>query len=160
MAAKDPAWAKKNVTLKSIEESVGAARFRPHYRMASHGVHANPKGVTQMPDWLPSERGLVLLTGPSPAGLADPGHGALLALTSVMQAVLAWRPGEASTMLARTLDILTADAGQAYKQAHDALEADDSGPTRPPQTRTAITRSFVRLSAAAQAGARRIARRH
>jgi hypothetical protein len=146
LAAKDPSREKHNVTLKAIERSVGAERFRPRYRIASHGVHANPMGVTQVPDSLPSERGLVLLTGPSPAGLADAGHGTLVALTSVTEAVLAWKPGEASRMLTRTLDILTADAAEAYKQAHAALEVDDSGPTRHPGTGTGLRRAFARLS--------------
>ena len=130
VAAKDSAWARQNVTFKAIEESVEADRFRPRYRVASHAVHANPMGVTRMPDSLPSERGLVLLTGPSAAGLADPGYGALVSLTSVTEAVLAWRPGEASHLLARSLQLLTEDAETAYREAHDALEADDSRPTR------------------------------
>ena len=91
--------------------------------MASHGVHANPKGVTWMPDSLPSQRGLVLLTGPSPAGLAEPGHATLLALTSTTEAALASRPGDASRLLAQTLRLLTADAANAYKEAHEALGA-------------------------------------
>lgn len=150
VAAKDPSWAKKNVTFPAIEESVGADHFRPRYRIASHGVHANPMGVTQMPDSLPSEGGLVLLTGPSPAGLADPGYGTLVSLTTVTDAVLAWRPGDASRMLAHTLHLLTEDAEKAYRQAHEALEADDSGATRPRGRRT-VPRALSYISDAAHA---------
>lgn len=159
VVANDPGWAKKNVTFGAIEESVDADHFRPRYRMASHGVHANPMGVTQTPDSLPSERGLVLLTGPSPAGLADPGYGALVSLVSVTEAVLAWRPGEASRMLTQSLHLLTSDAEVAYRQAHDSLEADDSGPTRPPDRASGLSRVLNSLTAAARATLRRVGSR-
>ena len=110
--------------MKAIEKSVGADLLRPHYRMASHGVHANPKGVTWMPDSLPTERGLVLLTGPSPMGLADPGHATLISLTPVTDAVLASKPGEAARLSSRILRRLTDEAGDAYLKAHQRLERD------------------------------------
>ncbi|MFZ1992896.1 MAG: DUF5677 domain-containing protein [Solirubrobacteraceae bacterium] len=124
LAAKNPQYVKDRVTVKAIEKSVGADLLRPHYRIASHGVHANPKGVTWMPDSLPSERGLVLLTGPSPMGLADPGHATLISLTTVTDAVLASKPGEAARLSSRILQGLTDEAGDAYLKAHQRLERD------------------------------------
>lgn len=44
LAERDAAYLKKDATFSALEQAVGAAHFRPHYRMASHGVHANPKG--------------------------------------------------------------------------------------------------------------------
>jgi hypothetical protein len=32
-------------TFKDIERAAGIDHLRAHYRMASHNVHANPKGV-------------------------------------------------------------------------------------------------------------------
>jgi Family of unknown function (DUF5677) len=96
VAAKDARYAKRDVTFSALEAGVGTPHMRPYYRMASHGVHANPKGVMWAPDLLPADRGLVLLTGPSPAGLADPGHSTLISLTRVTATTLASKRGEAT----------------------------------------------------------------
>lgn len=131
LAAKDPRFITARIGIKEIEDSVGASHMRPHYRMASHGVHANPKGVTWTPDLLPAERGLVLLTGPSLAGLADPGHAALLALCSLTEAALASKAGVAAPFLVQTLNQLTDEAADAYMEAHQALEAQERGRKTP-----------------------------
>jgi len=74
-------WAAKDLngkqpTFKEIEEAVKIDHLRGHYRMASHGVHANPKGIFfSMTSMFPSE---MLLAGASNAGLADAGDGAAL----------------------------------------------------------------------------------
>lgn len=103
VAAKDARYARRDVTFSALEASVGTPHMRPYYRMASHGVHANPKGVTWTPDLLPTDRALVLLTGPSPAGLADPGHSTLASLTRVTATRLASKRGEATGLLVMVL---------------------------------------------------------
>ncbi|MGD0453236.1 MAG: DUF5677 domain-containing protein [Solirubrobacteraceae bacterium] len=123
LAAKDSRYSKRDATLPAIELSVGTQHMRPHYRMASHGIHANPKGVTWTPDLLAADHGAVLLTGPSPAGLADPGHAALISLTRVTAAALASKGGEATGLIILALLQLTDEAGEAYLQAHCELEA-------------------------------------
>jgi hypothetical protein len=128
LAAKDPSYAKKEATFPAIEQSVGTPHMRPHYRMASHGVHANPKGVTWTPDLLPSQLGAVLLTGPSPAGLADPGQATLISLTRVTATTLASKGGEATALLVTTLLQLTDEAGEAYLKAHQDLESEGTHP--------------------------------
>ena len=125
VAAKDPRYRTKNATFSAIEASVGTPQMRPYYRMASHGVHANPKGVTWTPDLLPTDRGLVLLTGPSPAGLADPGHSTLISLTRVTATTLASKGGEATGLLVLVLLQLTDEAGDAYLRAHQKLEDEE-----------------------------------
>jgi hypothetical protein len=110
--------------------------MRPHYRMASHGVHANPKSITFTPDLPEAEHGLALLTGASPAGLADPGHGTLISLTQVTATVLASKGGEATGLVIGTMLQLTDEAGHAYLEAHQTLELrraseqSSSGPAR------------------------------
>jgi hypothetical protein len=125
LAAKDPRFAKKDATLRAIEESVGTPHMRPYYRMASHGVHANPKGVTWTSDLLAAHQGAVLLTGPSPAGLADAGHWALISLTRVTATTLASKAGEATALIVMVLLKLTEEAGEAYHAAHEALEENE-----------------------------------
>ena len=123
LAAKDPRYAKKNVTLAAIEQSVGTQHMRPYYRMASHGIHANPKGITWTPDLLPTDGRGSLLTGPSPAGLADPGQSALISPTRVTASTLASKKGEATGLIILALLQLTDEAGEAYLRAHRDLEA-------------------------------------
>jgi hypothetical protein len=65
-------------TFRDIEQAAGIDHLRAHYRMASHNVHANPKGVFFKLGLLPDSQ--MLLAGPSNAGLADPGHGAAISL--------------------------------------------------------------------------------
>jgi Family of unknown function (DUF5677) len=131
LAARDPRYAKTPATIGALEDSVGTPHMRPRYRMASHGVHANPKGITWTPDLLPADRGVVLLTGPSPAGLADSGHATLISLTRVTAAALASKRGEATGLILKILLQLTDEAGQAYLEAHRALEEprNDEPPT-------------------------------
>lgn len=71
----DYGWAghhigKTRPTFKDIE-TVRIDHFRAHYRLASHNVHANPKGVFFALGMLPETQ--VLLAGSGNAGLADPG---------------------------------------------------------------------------------------
>jgi hypothetical protein len=101
---------------------VGTQHMRPYYRMASHGIHANPKGITWTPDLLPTDGRESLLTGPSPAGLADPGHSTLISLTRVTATTLASKKGEATGLIILALLQLTDEAGEAYLQAHHDLE--------------------------------------
>jgi Family of unknown function (DUF5677) len=125
LVKQDPSYAGKDVTFAAIEASVGTPHMRPYYRIASHGVHANPKGITWTSDLLPVDRGLVLLTGPSPAGLADPGHATLISLTRITACVLASKRGEATALLVTVLMQLADEAGQAYLEAHRKLEGDE-----------------------------------
>jgi len=88
--------------------------------MASHGTHANPKGVTFTPDVLREHP--VLLAGPGVAGLADPGHCALISLTQVTSALLTYKPGPSGVLVLGALLHLVDAAGDAYVEAHRAIE--------------------------------------
>ena len=64
--------AKRDPTIADIQEAAGIEHLGPYYRMASHNVHANPRGVFFKLGLIGELE--VLLAGPSNAGLADPGH--------------------------------------------------------------------------------------
>ena len=125
LVTKDSQFETRDATFPAIEASVGSPHMRPYYRMASHGVHANPKGVTWGADLIPADRGVVLLTGPSPAGLADPGQATLNSLTRVTITTLASKGGEATGLLGKVLLQLTDEAGDAYLRAHRKLESEE-----------------------------------
>lgn len=91
-------WAARLLGISSpnfadIERAVGVDHLRPFYRMASHTIHANPKG-TFFKLGLVGEEDL-LLTGPSNTGFADAGQNTAL---SIVQAT------SSLGILAATLD--------------------------------------------------------
>ncbi|MEA2192598.1 MAG: hypothetical protein QOI73_2719 [Solirubrobacteraceae bacterium] len=119
LATENPSVVKKWVTISAIEASVGLSHLRPHYRMASYGTHANPKGVTFTPDVLPGRP--VLLAGPGVAGLADAGRCSLISLMQVTTTLLTYKVGPSAPIILGALLGLTDDAGAAYLEAHRAV---------------------------------------
>lgn len=69
---------------KDIERAAGVGYLRSYYRMASHNVHANPKGVFFRLGVLDESQ--VLLAGASNAGLTDPGQCTALSLAQLSTA--------------------------------------------------------------------------
>jgi hypothetical protein len=100
--------------------------FRAHYRMASHNVHSNPKGVFFKLGMLAESQ--VLLAGPSNAGLADPGHGAALSLSRVTAALLGLQqaPTLDNNVGLLMMVQLGDEIGDAFIQAHERLVADEA----------------------------------
>lgn len=118
MATVDPKFEKGRVFFTDLERAAQIDHMRPYYRMASHGVHSNPKSVLWEADWWPDAPETVLLTGPSPVGFADAGHATLISLTRVVTSALHSKRGAAMPFLIGALLDLTARAGDAFLQAH------------------------------------------
>jgi hypothetical protein len=121
--------AKAEANFPTIEKRAGLDHFRPYYRLASHPSHAKAKGITLDPDSPRGDRGAVLLTGPGPAGLADPGRSTAISLVQVVAAFLNSNPGSASPLLVGILLRLSEEAGDAYLAAHEAVESHVYGDT-------------------------------
>jgi hypothetical protein len=114
----------KQPSFKDIEKAIGTDHFRGHYRMASHDVHANPKGIFfSMASTFPTE---VLLAGPSNAGLADAGHGAAVSLTFISATLVAAAPNFDHQVALRAMNLLSGEIGAALVQAHEKLHRDES----------------------------------
>ena len=133
----DYGWAGRHLgktkpTFKDIEAAVQIDHFRAHYRLASHNVHANPKGVFFALGMLPETQ--VLLAGPSNAGLADPGHGAAISLSRVTAALVGLQqPPTLDNNIALLMTVqLVDEIGEAFGDAHGRLDADEAAlrPTR------------------------------
>jgi hypothetical protein len=73
---------KKDPTFTDIEANSGLDHLRPYYKLASHNVHANPKGMIFRLGLL-HNTGNILLAGPSNVGFTDPAQGAAISLESV-----------------------------------------------------------------------------
>ena len=64
-----------------LAERANLDHWRSYYRMSSHGIHANPKGIS----WNIQSRSTVnvVWAGPSDVGLVDPAQCTLIALTGI-----------------------------------------------------------------------------
>jgi hypothetical protein len=105
-----------------IERAVGIGHLRAHYRMASHNVHANPKGIFFKLGILGEQR--VLLSGPSNAGLADPGHGAARSLAHISATVAMLEPSFDNSMVLNAMIPLTSEIGELFAKEDKRLTED------------------------------------
>jgi len=115
----------KKATFKNIEKASEIDHFRAHYRMASHNVHANPKGVFFKLGLLRELN--ILLSGPSNAGLAEPGQNTAISLLQISTAVGTIDPTLDSLVVLKILMKLEDEISLAFYEAHCQLEKDDAG---------------------------------
>jgi len=125
----DYGWAghhlgKAKPTFKDIERAAGIDHLRAHYRMASHNVHANPKGVFFKLGMLTESQ--VLLAGPSNAGLCEPGQCAALSLAQVSAALGRLQSTLDNNVALQMIVQLVAEVAEAFGQAHERLAADEA----------------------------------
>jgi hypothetical protein len=115
----------KRVSIADIERAAGLDYLRPFYRMASHNIHANAKGVF-------AKLGLCangpdhLLAGPSNFGLADPGHGAAISLLQITVAFLTHRASVDNLVIGQVLSMLVDECGKAFLEVQIAIEKEAS----------------------------------
>ena len=113
----------KKPTFKELESDVGTDFLRGHYRMASHGVHANPKGIFfDLGSLFPSD---VLPAGPSNSGLADAGDGAARSLLSASSSLLFLSQNLDYQVALNAMTMLVDEIGSAFLQAHRKLYKDE-----------------------------------
>lgn len=131
---KDWGWAKplfpgnQTPNFVTLEEFAGLDHFRPWFQLSSHGIHSGSTGAAHTRDFY--GRGQVMLAGPSNAGLADPGNGALVSLYQVTTVFLLH--GSPQSPEADDLITLKAIAGlldqaqDVFVETHHALEAEEA----------------------------------
>lgn len=128
--------------LSALEKDVELDHLRPHYRMASHPAHANPKSILFNPDL--SEDLQALLTGPSPVGMADPGHAVCISLTNITGTLLTSKPGISAAVVLSALLQLTDDAGEAFLAASAAARQAQAPETENPASGIPVPPSRAR----------------
>lgn len=106
-------------TFADIERSVGNGYLRAHYRMASHNVHANPKGVFFKLGILGESQ--VLLSGPSNAGLADPGDRTAWSLAHISATIATLEPSLHNGMVLQVGIQLMTEIGELFAEADARL---------------------------------------
>ena len=120
-------WAAKHInkrspTIAQIHEAAGVDHLGPYYRMASHNVHANPKGLSFKLGLFGEEP--VLLAGPSNAGLTDPGHATAISLNQVSSVLLEFLPNLDHCVTLMVMHQLEGEIGPELLAAQHRLEAD------------------------------------
>ncbi len=79
---------------KELQEYVSLDHWRGYYRMASHGTHANSKGISWNIQGSATVDVDVVWAGPSNMGLLDPAQCTLIALANVTASLLGYAVGE------------------------------------------------------------------
>ncbi len=110
---------KENPNFADIEKDVGLEHERPYYRLASHNVHANTKGIRFRLGLLSHHD--ILLSGSSVHGLADPGHGAAIALLRITTTLLLTQPNVDRIAICQVLQELEKEIGDEFLAAHNRL---------------------------------------
>jgi uncharacterized protein DUF5677 len=123
LADDDARYVKARVTLAALERAVSLDHMRPYYRLSSHGVHANPKGILFTPD-LAEGAPEVLLAGPTNTGLADAGQCTLLSLNLATSTLLMYKRGEAAGLTMVALLDLVAEAAEVFVRTQSDIEND------------------------------------
>lgn len=127
---KEWGWARPSVAgadphFAALARQAGFAHMRPWYMLATRGSHSGVTGALHV-RYLHG-RGTVMLAGPSNAGLADPGHAALISLYQVTLTFIlhgSTSPTNADDIaLVLAIRRLVDAAGQEFLAAHHDLEA-------------------------------------
>jgi hypothetical protein len=110
------------VNFSDIEAAVDVDHMRVHYQMASHNVHANPKGVFFKLGIVGESN--VLLAGASNAGLADPGHSSAISLNQVSSTLAVLDPSLDNIIVMQIMVKLADEIGSGFLEASENLEQD------------------------------------
>ncbi len=105
-----------------IEKISGLSHWRPYYRMASHNVHANPKGASFRLGLSPTEG--VLLAGPSNYGLTDPVQGVAYSVVQTTISLLNFRYNLDTIVYGKVLLKFADEVGAAFWNIQQAMEAE------------------------------------
>lgn len=127
----------RGISFADIEKDVQLDHLRPYYRMASHGVHGNPKGLIFDIGNIEKEIPIynrTMLAGASNAGLADPGQSALISLNQCTAAFLTYKNDLDTLMKLQVLDSFVGEACQAFIEIHRNLEREEEERIKAMQT--------------------------
>ena len=117
---------KNRPTFRDIEEKVRLDHLRPFYKMASHNVHANPKGIFFRLCLYPTSQD-ILLAGPSNTGLADPGHETAISMGLITVTLLNIQPNIDRLVICNILMKLENEIGEEFIAVHRLLESSKVG---------------------------------
>jgi hypothetical protein len=112
---------KDNPNFCDIEENSGLDHLRPYYKLASHNVHANPKGVMFRLGLLGNAQN-ILLAGPSNYGFTDPAQGTVFSLGLITVTLLTVKPTIDNLVLSNILLKLETKIGNEFFKVQKEIE--------------------------------------
>lgn len=116
---------KDDPNFSDIEENSGFDHLRPYYKLASHNVHANPKGLMFKLGLLGNTHDL-LLAGPSNFGFTDPAQGTLFSLGLITATLVTTKPTIDNLVLCNVLLRLEAEITEEFFKVQREIEARDA----------------------------------
>jgi len=120
--------ANQQASFSKLEQLAGLEHLKPWFRLSSHGIHSGATGAVHIRDF--HGGGNTMLAGPSNAGLADPGNGALISLHQVTTALLLYGglngPQSQDLLTLKAIANLLDQAQQTFLEIHQALEAEEA----------------------------------
>jgi len=153
-----PLFDNKAKKFKELEKHVKLDQWRGYYRLASHGTHANSKGILWNIQSLESVD--VVWAGPSNAGLLDPAQLTLIALANVTASLLAYAVDEfgdspddevfephMAVVRQMSILLLVDHAIETLAEVHFQLEAEDEAVSDLVSRATAVLREGAPMTA-------------
>jgi len=113
---------KDDPNFSDIEENSGLDHLRPYYKLASHNVHANPKGL-MFRMGLIGNRSNILLAGPSNFGFTDPAQGTAISLGFITVTLLTIKPTIDNLVLCRVLLNFESEIGEEFLKVQKEIES-------------------------------------
>ena len=107
-----------------IEAAASLDHLRPYYKLASHNVHAQPKGVFYRMGLL-GRFSNALLAGPSNVGLDEAASFAVVSITQITMCVLAIRTNMDSLVYMHLLSKIGREIDPLFRRAQRRIEKDD-----------------------------------
>jgi len=115
------ALSKDNPTFRDIEKNSGLDYLRPYYQLASHNVHANPKGVMFKLGLFPNTQN-ILLAGPSNTGFTDPAQDTIISLGLITITLITTKPTIDNLVLSNILLKLGSEIGEEFLKVQKEIE--------------------------------------
>jgi hypothetical protein len=112
---------KEDPTFVDIEGNSGLDHLRPYYKLASHNVHANPKGIMFKLGLLEDTQN-ILLAGPSNVGFTDPAQGTAISLGIITITLLTAKPTIDNLVVSNILLKLESEIGEEFLKVQKEIE--------------------------------------
>ncbi len=115
---------KDKPTFSDITISLGIDHRKPHYRLASHNIHASPKGVFFKMGLIKDAD--IILAGPSNLGLADPGCCTAISLVQVSSTLGTLYDSMDNLVTLKVMKKLSDEIQQVFLETQHRIEGTNS----------------------------------
>lgn len=118
-------WASETLNINNpnfaeLEKHTSFDYMHPYYKLASHNVHANPKGIMFKLGLINNTQN-ILLAGPSNFGFTDPGHGSAISLGYTTITLLTTKPNIDNAVLSNIITKLQDEIGNEFLEVQNKI---------------------------------------